>query len=84
MKDTINDAYISNLSMYLHLLSNNEIIEEINKLKAYFNTKKIDGYINKKEKRLFKKAIYTLNQKQDAKQAKKCDIVMVSLISIYL
>ena len=53
MKDTINDAYIANLSIYLHLLSNNEIIEEINKLKAYFNTKKIDGYINKKEKRLF-------------------------------
>ena len=34
MKDTINDAYIANLSVYLHLLPNNEIIEEINKLKA--------------------------------------------------
>ena len=54
MKDTINDAYISNLSIYLHLLSNNEIIEEINKLKAYFNAKKMDGYINKNEKSLFK------------------------------
>ena len=52
MKDTINDAYIANLSVYLHLLPNNEIIEEINKLKAYFIAKKIDGYINKKEKRL--------------------------------
>ena len=55
MKDTINDAYIANLSVYLHLLPNNEIIEEINKLKAYFIAKKIDGYINKKEKRFFKK-----------------------------
>ena len=62
MKDTINDAYIANLSIYLHLLSNNEIIEEINKLKAYFIAKKIDGYINKKEKRLLKKAIHTLNK----------------------
>ena len=56
MKDTINDAYIANLSVYLHLLPNNEIIEEINKLKAYFIAKKIDGYINKKEKRFFKKS----------------------------
>ena len=52
MENTINGAYITNLSIYLHLLSNNEIIEEINKLKAYFIAKKIDGYINKKEKRL--------------------------------
>ena len=54
MKDTANDGYIANLSIYLDLLSNNEIIEEINKLKAYFNAKKIDGYINKNEKSLFK------------------------------
>ena len=63
MKDTINEAYIANLSIYLHLLSNNEIIDKINNLKAYFNTKKIDGYINKKEKRLLKKAMHTLNKK---------------------
>ena len=63
MKDTVNDGYIGNLSIYLHLLSNNEIIEEINKLKAYFIAKKIDGCINKKEKRLFKKAIHALNKK---------------------
>ena len=58
MKDTINEAY-----NYLHLLSNNEIIDKINNLKAYFNAKKIDGYINKKEKRLLKKAMHTLNKK---------------------
>ena len=63
MKDTINEAYIANLSIYLHLLSNNEIIDKINNLKAYFNAKKIDGYINKKEKRLLKKAMHTLNKK---------------------
>ena len=40
MKDTINDAYIANLSVYLHLLSNNEIIEGINKLKVYLMLKK--------------------------------------------
>ena len=57
MKDTINEAY-----NYLHLLSNNEIIDKINNLKAYFNAKKIDGYINK-EKRLLKKAMHTLNKK---------------------
>ena len=63
MKDTINEAYIANLSIYLHLLSNNEIIDKINNLKVYFNAKKIDGYINKKEKRLLKKAMHTLNKK---------------------
>ena len=63
MKDTINEAYIANLNIYLHLLSNNEIIDKINNLKAYFNAKKIDGYINKKEKRLLKKAMHTLNKK---------------------
>ena len=63
MKDTINEAYIANLSIYLHLLSNNEIIDKINNLKAYFNAKKIDSYINKKEKRLLKKAMHTLNKK---------------------
>ena len=47
MKDTVNDAYIANLSIYLDLLSNNEIIEEINKLKAYFNIKKIEGFLKK-------------------------------------
>ena len=57
MKDTINEAY-----NYLHLLSNNEIIDKINNLKAYFNAKKIDGYI-RKEKRLLKKAMHTLNKK---------------------
>ena len=51
------------LSIFFHLLSNNEIIEEINKLKAYFNTKKINGYTNKKEERIFKKVIHTLNKK---------------------
>ena len=63
MENTINGACITNLSIYLHLLSNNEIIEEINKLKVHFNIKKIDGYINKKDKRLLKKAIDTLNKK---------------------
>ena len=63
MENTINGAYITNLSIYLHLLPNNEIIEEINKLKVHFNIKKIDGYINKKDKRLLKKAIDTLNKK---------------------
>ena len=62
MKDTISEAYIANLSTYLHLLSNNEIIEKINKLKVYLNSKKIDGYINKKRERLLKKAIYTLSK----------------------
>ena len=47
MKDTANDGYIANLSIYLDLLSNNEIIEEINKLKAYFNIKKIEGFLKK-------------------------------------
>ena len=49
MENKINEAYIANLSSYMHLLSINEIFDEIKKLKAYVDKLKINGYpeINK-------------------------------------
>ena len=44
MENKINEAYIANLSKYMHLLSINEIFDEIKKLKAFINTLRLDGY----------------------------------------
>ena len=43
MENKINEAYIANLSKYMHLLSINEIFDEIKKLKAFINTLRLDG-----------------------------------------
>ena len=37
MENRINEAYIDNLSKYMHLLTVNEIFEEIKKVKAFIN-----------------------------------------------
>ena len=37
MENKINEAYITNLSMYMHLLSVNKIFEEIKKVKAFID-----------------------------------------------
>ena len=37
MENEINEAYISNLSTYMYLVSINEIFEEIKKLKAFID-----------------------------------------------
>ena len=47
MENRINEAYIGNLSKYMHLLSVNEIFEEIKKVKAYIDYLRVTGY-NKK------------------------------------
>ena len=43
MEKKINEAYIANLSKFMHLLSINEIFDEIRKLKAFINTLRLDG-----------------------------------------
>ena len=47
MENKINDAYIVNISTYMHLLSVNEIFEEIKKVKAFINTLRVTGYHKK-------------------------------------
>ena len=47
MENRINEASIINLSTYMHLLSVNEIFEEIKKVKAYIDYLRVTGY-NKK------------------------------------
>ena len=44
MENKINEAYIVNLSIYMHLLSVNEILEKIKKVKAFINTLRETGY----------------------------------------
>ena len=61
MKNKINEAYIANLSTYMHLLSVNEIFEEIKKVKAFMNTLRVTGYHEKNKKDSFEKAISTIN-----------------------
>ena len=61
MENRINEAYIVNLSMYMHLLSVNEIFEEIKKVKAFINSLKLAIYNEKNKKDSFKKAISTIN-----------------------
>ena len=51
MENKINEAYITNLSTYMHLLSVNEIFEEIKKVKAFINSLRVTGYHEKKIKR---------------------------------
>ena len=57
----INEAFISNLSTYMYLLSANEIFEEIKKVKAFIDYLRVTGYNEKKFKKTFKKSISTIN-----------------------
>ena len=61
MENKINEAYIVNLSTYMHLLSVNEIFEEIKNVKAFINSLKLAGYNEKNKKDSFKKAISAIN-----------------------
>ena len=45
----------------MHLLSVNEIFEEIKKVKAFINSLRLTGYNEKNKKDSFKKAISTIN-----------------------
>ena len=59
MENKINEAYIANLSTYMHLLSINEIFEEIKKINEFIKTLKITGY---PERNTLKSAIDTINK----------------------
>ena len=61
MENKINEAYIVNLSTYMHLLSVNEIFEEIKKVKAFIDNLRVTGYNEKNKKDSYKKAISTIN-----------------------
>ena len=61
MENKINEAYIVNLSTYMHLLSVNEIFEEIKKVKAFIDNLRVTDYNEKNKKDSFKKTISTIN-----------------------
>ena len=44
MENKINEACIVNLSTYIHLLSVNEIFEEIKKVKRFISSLRLTGY----------------------------------------
>ena len=48
-----NEAYITNLSKYMHLLSTNEIFQEIKKVKAFIDYLREAGYNEKNNKDSF-------------------------------
>ena len=50
MENRINEASIINLSTYMHLLSVNEIFEEIKKVKAFIDNLRVAGYNDKNKK----------------------------------
>ena len=61
MKNRINEAYINNLSKYMHLLTVNEIFEEIKKVKAFINKLRLSNRYEENKKNLYKKTINTVN-----------------------
>ena len=61
MENKINEAYIVNLSTYMHLLSVHEIFEKIKKVKRFINSLRLTVYNEKNKKDSFKKAISTIN-----------------------
>ena len=62
MENKINEACIANSSTYMHLLSVNEIFEEIKKVKAFIDTLRVTGYHEKKKLDSLKKAVSTINK----------------------
>ena len=62
MENIINEAYIANLSTYMHLLSINEIFDEIKKLKAFINKLKLNGYPERNKINTLKRAIDAVNK----------------------
>ena len=61
MENRINEAYITNLRTYMHLLSVNEIFDEIKKVKAFIENLRLAGYNEKNKKDSFKKVINAIN-----------------------
>ena len=62
MENIIDGAYIGDLSTYMHLLSINEIFDEIKKLKAFINKLKINGYPERYKTNTLKTAIDAVNK----------------------
>ena len=61
MENKIAETYIANLNTYMHLLSVNEIFEEIKKVKAFINNLRLSNRYEENKKNLYKKAINTVN-----------------------
>ena len=55
MENRINEAYIDNLRKYMHLLTVNEIFEEIKRVKAFINNLRSPNCYKKIKKTYIKK-----------------------------
>ena len=73
MENKINEAYIVNLSIYMHLLSVIEILEEIKKIKAFINTLRVTGYHEKNKLDSLKKSVSTINNLRKLYFSKSAD-----------
>ena len=62
MENIIDGAYIGDLSTYMHLLSINEIFDEIKKLKAYVDKLKINAYPERNKINTLRRAIDAINK----------------------
>ena len=61
MDNKINEGYIVNLNTYMHLLTVNEIFENIKKVKAFINNLRLSNRYEENKKNLYEKAINTVN-----------------------
>ena len=50
MENRINEAYIDNLGKYIHLLTVNEIFEEIKKVKLFINNLRLSNRYEENKK----------------------------------
>ena len=62
MKNTVNETYIVNMCAYIHLLSNDEIIKEIRKIRELKSDKSKKGYHIKKRITAINKAIHAFHK----------------------
>ena len=62
MENIIDGAYIGDLSTYMHLLSFNEIFDEIKKLKPYVDKLKINAYPERNKINTLRRAIDAINK----------------------
>ena len=61
MDNKINEVHIDSLSKYIHLLTVNEIFEEIKKVEAFINNLRLSNRYEENKKNLYKKVINTVN-----------------------
>ena len=62
MKKKVKETYIANMSAYSHLLSEDEIVKEIRKVREYNSDKSKHAYHKRNKIKVINKAMNTLNK----------------------